>query len=94
MIWYSSGKFDSMLVIIYESSMCMSGFCVSPPSILILVIHNLEYIVTSSIIHVANFLQSVVLKAPVVGSNFLESFIQASIVYPYLSSFSIGISAI
>ena len=57
--------------------MCTYTFCRSLLIILILVIHYLESLVTSSGLHFENFLRSLVLEAPVVGSIFLESFTHA-----------------
>ena len=59
--------------------MCTSIFCESPLSSLTLLISSLGFLVTSSSLHLENFLRSFVLEAPAVGSNFLENFIHASL---------------
>ena len=82
-IWYYLGKFNRMWVIIYESSICTSIFCRSPLSSSILVINSSGFLVTSSILHLANFLHCFVLKFPVVGSIFLEMFVLYSLTSPY-----------
>ena len=70
MVWYSSGKFDSMWVIIYESSMCTLSFCRSPLSSSMWVIRSSGFLVTSSSPHLENLFHIIFLEAPVVGSKF------------------------
>ena len=60
-----------------------------PLSGLRLVIHSLGVIVMSSISQLANLFRSPVLEFPVVGSNFPESFVHASLVSPYILDFSL-----
>ena len=61
MVWYSLGKFDSMRVIISDSSTFTSNFRRSPLSSSISVIHYLGFIVTSSSQHLGNLLHIIVL---------------------------------
>ena len=72
MVWYSSGKFNSMRVVISELSIFMSGFHRSPLSIYSLAIHYSRFFVTSSSLFLRNILRSLVLKAPVVCLIFLK----------------------
>ena len=94
MVWYYSGKFDSMRVIIYESSICTSIFHRYFLSSSISVIHSLEFLVMPSILHLENYLCSILLEAPVVESNFCESFIHTCLVSHYLLSFFFDSSVI
>ena len=70
MVWCSSGKFDSMRDIISESSMCTSSLCRSTLSIAIMVIHSLGSLVMAYSFHLVNLLCSIILEAPVIGSDF------------------------
>ena len=56
----------------------------SPLSILSSVIHSLGFRVTEYSSYLANFFCSLVLESPVVGSNFLKTFVHASIASLYL----------
>ena len=55
-------------------SMCTSGFLRSFLINSILVFYSLGFLVMSYSLHLSNYLRSPVLEAPVIGSNFLESF--------------------
>ena len=94
MVWYSSGEFDSMCIIIYGSSMCASIFRRSHLSSSILVIHSLVFLVTPSSFYLANILCSLVLEAPVFGSFPPESVIHSSLAPPYLLAFAFASSTI
>ena len=50
-------------------------------------IHSSGFLDTSFSLHLANFLCILVLESPVVGSNFLECFVHASIASLYLLAF-------
>ena len=86
-----------LTLIVCESSFlscqCVRQFFVGI-SILSLAIHSSGFIVPSSSLHLANFVCSLVLEAPVVGSIFLESFIHASLASLYLSYFVFASSTI
>ena len=73
-----------MRFVISELPICTSRFRRSLLSNLKSLIHSTGWGVTSSSLHLASFLCSIVLKSPVVVSNFLEIFIQACLVFPYL----------
>ena len=94
MVWYSSGNFDSMWVIVSESSICTLNFRRSPLSSSSSVINYSGFLVMSSSLHLRNFLRSLVLEAPLVGSTFLESFIHACLASPYLLAFVFASSTI
>ena len=51
------------------------------------VIHSSGFLVMSSSSHLANFLSRFFLEDPIVGSNFIESFVYASPVSLYLLAF-------
>ena len=74
--------------------MCTLTYRRSPLSGLISMIRSSGFLVTSSSLYLANFLRSLVLKAPVVGSNSLESFVRASLAYPYVLDFVFASSTI
>ena len=68
--------------------MCTLRFCRSPLSSSNLVLHYLRFLVTSYSLYLANVFHTLVLEAPVVGSIFIEILVHASLVSPYLLSFS------
>ena len=70
------------------------GFFRSPLSSSSSVIHSLGFLVKSASSYLANFLRSLVLEAPVVGSNFPQSFVHASLESPYLFTFVFASSMI
>ena len=70
------------------------SFCRYPIIILISVIYSSGSIVTSSSSQLEKLFCSLVLEAPLVGSNFLESFVHASLSYPYILDFVFASSTI
>ena len=93
-VWYSSGKIDITWVIISELSMGTTSFCRYPLSSWGPVTHYSEVLVTLSSLLLANLLPSIVLENPVVGSNFLESFVPSSFAFTYLLEIVFASSAI
>ena len=74
--------------------MCTSSFFGYPLISYILVIHYSGFFVMASSSHLANFLRSLVLESPVVGPNFLESFVHTNFASPYLLYFFFASSRI
>ena len=72
--------------------MCTSSFRRYPLSSSISVIHSLGFLVTSYSFYLEIFLRSLVLEAPVIGSNFIESFVHDSLASTYLFDFVLASS--
>ena len=87
MFSYYSSRLDSMWVIISKSSIITPNFGRSPFSSSRSVIQYSGSLGASSNFIFANFLHSLVLEGPVVGSNFLDNFIHACLDSPCLFSF-------
>ena len=77
MVWYFSGKFNNMWVIVYELWICTSVFGRSPPRNSNSMIHSPGFLGVLSSFHLSNIFHSLVQEHPVVSSKFPENLIHA-----------------